>query len=417
MISCLLILYRVMIDFSYIEVSRMYDYQRLFANNNSTASILLSWLLFFCFVPLLVRLFDGKKLSNYILILLSLFSLIPQTSVIAHRSDYNIIFIILVMFYWFLILILHLIIAPIKFSFSPGRFSERFPYIILNIMIATVVIYSYLTTGLRLHFDLIDVYTIREEARGFGMIFPFNYIISFADNALAFFAVLFLHQRRYIFFGLVVVVIFINFSISGSKQIALILVCGLSGYYFIRSHKHLNRLLMAVVILLVLCFIEVILFDTRWLTFLYPYRVLFLPAEFHNSYYNFFQFNELDLYRQSILKIFFMSNYTINLQFLLGEYTIGDITARANNGLFSDAYMNLGYVGILIYPLLIVILLRLFDGVAIRIDTRIWPVLAIYIAFVLLGMTLSSALLTSGLLPLLLMLYTFPRSYRVTFNS
>lgn len=397
-----------MLDFSYYEVALMFNYQGLFFDNKSTLSLVISWIIFACYLPLIIKLFDGNQFSSYVLILLTLFSLIPQTVVISYRSDYSFSYLLLIICFWIILLVLHYLTSPIRIRFRPSRLVEKSPYITLVILLTSVLTYSFLTTGLRLHIDLLNVYEIREEARGFDVIFPFNYIISFADNALAFFAVLLLHRRRYLLFGFVVFVILVNFSITGTKQIIFVLICGVVGYYAIRSQQHTFRILIAAVSIIFLAFVEVKLLDSRILTTIYPYRVLFIPAELHNSYFNFFQTNELDFYRQSVLKFLFESPYQTNIQFLLGEYSIGDITARANNGLFSDAYMNLGALGVFIYPFLIVFLLRLFDGVITRIDTRLWFVLAIYISFVLLGMTLSTALITAGLLPFLLMMYSFP---------
>lgn len=408
LILILLILYRILLDFSYKEVAHVFDYQGLFSNNKTTGSLLLSWVIFIGMLPFIINLFDGMRLSNYVLVLLVLFSLVPQTVVIAFRSDYSILLNILLVCYWLLLLLAHRLVRPIRIGYNPGNLLQKVPAVTLIVLLTSVLVYSYLTTGLRLHTDLINVYDIREEAREFGVIFPFNYILSFADNALAFFAVLLLHRRRFLLFWVTLFVIFVNFSITGTKQIVFVLLCGILGYYFIRSHRNLIRLLIFAVALIVLTIIEMLWLDTRILTTIYPYRVLFIPAELHNSYYQFFQSNELDLYRQSILKFLFESPYETNIQFLIGEYSIGDITARANNGLFSDAYMNLGALGIFLYPFIIITFLALVDGVVTRLDTRVWFVLAIYIAFVLLGMTLSTALLTAGFIPLLFIMYTFP---------
>ncbi len=412
LVISLLVVYRIILDYSYDEVALMFDYQGLFYSNKSALSVFLSWFLFLSFLPFIIRMFKGRQFSNYIIILLIIFSFIPQTVVIAYRSDYSFLFIFQIASYWLLLLLLHYLLSPIRFRFSPSKLVSKIPDVILVTLLTSVIVYSFLTTGLRLHLDLINVYDIRAEAREFEVIFPFNYILSFADNALPFFAVLLLQKRRYLYFGLTLFVIFVNFSITGTKQIIFITACGIVGYFFIRSHKNLLQILIAAVALIAFTFVEIMWLDTRVLTGIYPYRVLFIPAELHNSYFNFFQINELDFYRQSILKAFLKSPYEINIQFLMGEYSIGDITARANNGLFSDAYMNLGGMGVFIYPLLVVTLLRLFDGAVSRIDTRLWFVIAIYMAFVLLGMTLSTALLTAGLLPFLLMLYSFAEDSR-----
>jgi len=402
-----LILYRVLLDASYERVADIFDYQGLFLNRQTLESLILSWVVFLGFMPYVVRLFRGTNFSDGVMILLVLFSLIPQTTVFCYRSDYPAPFVFLITVYWALLCMLHFWSRPIVFRVRPTELKAAIPYVILAILIPTVIAFSLVNTGLRLHWNLIDVYGIRAEAREFVAPFPINYVLSFADNALGFFAVLMLVKRRFLMLGVVLFAIFVNFSITGTKQIVFIVLCGLLGSVFIKNPGFSYRVLVAALGLAIACHIETALMGTFMLTGLFPYRVLFIPAELHHSYFSFFQANELDLYRQSILKFLFDSPYATNIQFLLGEYSIGDVSARANNGLFSDAYMNIGAVGALLYPLFVVVLLRLFDGAVSRLDGRMWFVLAIYMSFVLLGMTLSTALLTAGLLPFLLMLYMF----------
>lgn len=404
----MLVLYRIMLDASYEQIEYLYEYQGLFENNKTLASSILSWALFLGFAPFVVRLFSGKQFSDTVMVLLALFSLIPQTTVIAYRSDYSSLFQALIVVFWILLYAAHSFSSPIHFRYSPSKATARIPYITLVVLVLSVIAFSLVHTGLRLHVDLIDVYEIREEARTFSAPFPVNYILSFADNALAFFVILLLYKRQLVAMLGVLFAIFVNFSITGTKQIVFVVLCGLLGYFFIKNKTHSHRLLIGAVLLIAGTYIEERVNETYTLATLYPYRVLFIPAELHYSYFSFFQMNELDLYRQSLLKAVFDSPYSTNIQFLIGEYSIGDITARANNGLFSDAFMNIGLVGVFLYPFIIALLLRLFDGAVSRLDTRLWFVLAIYSSFVLLGMTLSTALLTSGMLPFLLMLYTFP---------
>jgi hypothetical protein len=268
-----------------------------------------------------------------------------------------------------------------------------------------------MNTGLRLHFDLIDVYDVRAEARNYEAMFPLNYIVSLADNILPFFAVYALFQRKYLIFSLTLLVVYINFSITGTKQIIFVLMLGIIGYYFIRDFSRSTRLIYAAIVLIILSMAESMIFQSSTLNTLFAYRVLFIPAELHYSYYSYFQSHEILYFSQSILK--WLSNgEQENVQFLLGEYAIGDYTARANNGLFSDAYMNLGVIGVLIYPLLLATFLRILDGAVEGLSKRILFVITVYVGFVLLGMTFTSALLTSGLIFLIFLLYSMPRETR-----
>lgn len=405
-ISMLLIIYRFLLDFSYEQVAISFEYQGLFLNNKTNLSNIYSWAIFIFFIPFCIKLFSRNRLSNLVSIILVIFSLIPTTVAIGFRSDYEPYYVFLIIMYWIMFFLGFYMIRPIVFR-SIFKSIKFLPYFIVVLCISTVLIYSFLRTGFRLHFDIINVYDIRAEARGYSVIFPMNYILSFADNALPFFMIFFIHKRKYFFSLIVMLSIFVNFSITGTKQIIFISLCGLIGYYLIKNKDDWYRILVAAILLISFSLLELFFLETILLTGLFSYRVLFIPTELHFSYFNFFQINEIDLYRQSLLKFFFDSPYDVNIQFLMGEYSIGDITARANNGLFSDAYLNLGSLGVLIYPFLLVLLLRIFDGVVLKLNHRLWFLLAIYIGFVLLGMTLSTALFTAGFLPFLMILHLF----------
>jgi len=172
LIIILLILYRILLDFSYKEVAHVFDYQGLFYNNKTNCSLLLSWVIFIGLLPFVIKLFDSSRLSNYVLLLLVLFSLIPQTVVISFRSDYSFLLNILLVCYWLLLLFSHRLVRPIRIGYNPGVLFQKIPAVTLAVLLASVLVYSYLTTGFRLHTDLINVYDIREEAREFGVFFP-----------------------------------------------------------------------------------------------------------------------------------------------------------------------------------------------------------------------------------------------------
>ena len=46
----------------------------------------------------------------------------------------------------------------------------------------------------------------------------------------------------------------------------------------------------------------------------------------------------------------------------MGYEDIGDFSARANNGLFTDAYYNFGMIGVVIFSIIVVVILKILDG-------------------------------------------------------
>ena len=86
-----LILYRVALDYSYINIIfPRYGYQG-FALNFSKLYIFISWLFLILLSPLIVKTFRRSNISSNILTVLVLVSLVPTTTLIAYsnsRSEY-----------------------------------------------------------------------------------------------------------------------------------------------------------------------------------------------------------------------------------------------------------------------------------------------------------------------------------------
>lgn len=405
----LISLYKIILDLAYQYIATLFDYQGLFLLNKTSFSEIISWILLFCSAPLFKRVFEGSTISGNILSLLFVFSFVPTLSAISFRSDYENSYVALQMAYWLVLIVSWFLIKPIEFRSLRLLESKVFYITTLVVLSSSVIIYSYLNTGLRFHFSLIDVYDIRAEARQFEAPFPLNYLVSLADNLIPFFAVYALHQKRYFIFALTLLIIYVNFSIAGTKQIVFVAMLGVIGYFFMKNFSSSRRLLFAAIALIILSMIESFLFASDTLNTLFAYRVLFIPVELHYSYYSYFQMHDILYFGQSLLK-WFSGIEQENIQFLLGEFSIGQFTARANNGLFSDAYMNLGAVGILIFPPILALFLRILDGSVRGLPERTLFVITVYVGFVLLGMTLTSALLTSGLIFLVFLLYSLPRA-------
>jgi hypothetical protein len=405
----LLITYKIFLDFSYVQISEVFEYQGLFLESTTFDSYIISWILFFLFCPLFLKALTENTASGNVVSLLTVTSVLPCIAVIGHRSDYPNIYNVLLMTFWLIFYVSWLRIKKIHIKSYTAFQSELFVNIVLFSLCFSVFLYSYINVGIRFQFDLIEVYDIRAEARNFIAPFPLNYLVSFADNILPFFVILMLYKRKYFLSALILFVIYVNFSIAGTKQIIFTLLFGLLGYISIQKTDLSYRFLIGGIFLLMVGYVENVFFQQNVVNTLFPYRVLFIPAELHFSYYSYFQDNEILLFSQSILKWLQADTNIENIQFLIGEYSIGEFSARANNGLFSDAYMNLGIIGVIVYPVIIATFLRIIDGAVEGLPERILFVVIIYISFVLLGMTLTSAFLTSGLLFLVLFLYSLPR--------
>ena len=152
------------------------------------------------------------------------------------------------------------------------------------------------------------------------------------------------------------------------------------------------------------------MFSSFWGATLIVRRVLYVPAFLNYQYYDFFSVREKDMWRTGILgKLGFESPYGgTKISHLIGKQ-MGYPEMGANNGLFSDAYANFGIWGILFFPFLLVMFVKIMDSFTRGIDVKllILPIIATVLGFM--SSFFTTLLLTHGLLLLLLLFAVFPK--------
>jgi hypothetical protein len=404
-----LVLAKLAIDYSYGQiVSVLFAYQN-YKNDPSVLSITLSWVFLLSLSPLIVKTFMDETLSSSILSILILMSLVPTITLIQFNSGYAFKYVALMYIYWALLLSINYYIPTIVVykgaQFSSAKFNK-----FLTVLFCTCVLFvSWKYTGFRFHFGLVDVYDLRTEAREYQVSTVLGYIITAADNILPVLMVYYLIQKRRLVAMFIILISLLNFGISAVKQVVFLLIIALSGYFFVKSAKLNKYYVWGVLFLFLLSIGEFNIFSTYFITNFSSYRIFFLPAKLHYVYYDFFSLRELDYFRQSAFKWFLDSPYKDNIQFIMGDYDIGDFTARANNGLFTDAYLNFGAIGVLFFPVILVIILKVLEGSAKGLDPRILFIITTSVSFVLLSIPFTTALLSSGIFLLIIFLYSLPR--------
>jgi hypothetical protein len=402
------VLYRLLSDVGYRTiVAPSYEHQG-FQLDPTLPALLVSWLMLCALLPLVVRVLQTETLSAQITSVLVLISLVPTTTLIAHDPRYSSGYSGLIFVYWLLFLLSCVFLPAVKPFRRPVR-SEWPHLIVLVVTAATVMFISWRFTGFRIHVGLFDVYELRAEAREYQVATVVGYFATVADNILPILLAYYLRRKWYVVAAAVAVVILFNFGISATKQVLFLLLFAL-GSVAVREPARFNRkTLAALSVLIGLCILERTAIGTIFLTEFSLYRVMTLPAHLHWVHYEFFQSNELLYLTQSALKFFFESPYRENIQFLLGDYFIGQLTARANNGLFSDGYMNFGAAGVLAYPVVAVFLLKLVEGASKELSSSVQFMLMITLSFVFLGLPLPTAFLSAGVGVLVVLLSTLPR--------
>jgi hypothetical protein len=239
-----------------------------------------------------------------------------------------------------------------------------------------------------------------------------GYLLPAAGNILPILLVYFLTCKKRIIALVIGFVLLLDFAIAGHKVVIFNLLLCFLGYWFYNYNKsYLYSWLLAFVSFLSI--VEYKLFSTFLIAAIGIYRGFFVPSLLNYNYYDYFSANEPDYMRQGILRWFgFSSPYHEPIPFIIGSNYYGRPELNANNGLFSDAYFNFNIFGVFIFPIILIIIFKLFDTCSKDLDPKllILPVIVCVVSF--LSGCFSSVLLTNGIILLMITLYLMPRHSR-----
>jgi len=405
------ILYRILLDLNYVVIiSNIYTYQG-FGNDVTVLSYLISWIILLIPVRFILNQYSSKYiLFANVITLLYLMAFVPGTSIMAFMPMKPT-FSILWTTYWYLIFIFSYSLKPFKPLVLSEKLKNILLYTILAIFILTIIYVSWKYTAFRIHRSLSDINDIRLEAREWNVPTILSYLLAAAGNILPLLFVYFLFQKKKKLAIITAIIIILNFSIEGQKVIMFNLFICLLGYW-LYNEKRITLFSWGLSLVSFSALLQYLLAGKYNILDVIVRRVLYVPVFLNYHYYNFFSTHNFDYFRQSFLRHFgFASPYQTPIPRLIGKIYYNDPTNNANNGLFSDAYLNLGTVGVLVFPFVLVILFKVMDAAsrAVNVKLLIFPV--VITVFILISGTLTSGLLTNGILLLFVCLLALPKKY------
>lgn len=274
-----------------------------------------------------------------------------------------------------------------------------------GLLIAVIFIWV-IYAKFHIQLDFFDVYGIRAQAKNFQLPSLLKYLFSFSKVLFPVFAGVAIYNRRIGRVMLWSIGALIVFFIDGSKSVMLSL--GTVVFVSLLSRRYKVRLLWlsliaSLCIIVFLGIIENFVFQSYWIAGAFVRRGLFVPSGLNYPYYDFFSHNQPDLFRSAVLRRFGAeSPYSLSIPNTIGLYFFNNINTAANNGLFSDAFANLGHWGMVVMPVLIAATFLFMDycleGMPLQIT--IIPVALFTMTFI--SSSYFTVLLTHGFLPVCL---------------
>lgn len=395
-----IIIFRLLIDWIYFhEIEPYFDYSD-YLNYSTKESVRISWLMLVAFIPFV--LWIVKDSSNYfsqtIAILLIFLRVIPFTSIIMYMPQ-SIGYLLSNYVYWVLIFVLLQFIKPQNFFglLRKGNGTLNGILIITILSSLTVLIVSGVYCGFRIHLSLDDVYELRSEAREFDMPLFLRYMHSATSNIIPILIVFFISRNKKALVFALAFIGLLNFSIAGHKSTLFKIVLCLGLYFFpkLNVKKYLPYLFIALGVIVI---IEYLWLNTYFLSTIFIRRGFYTPASLDISYYDYIIERGPTYFTEGIASE-------------IGRLS-GDDEKRCNNGMFSDAFMNLGLIGCIVFPFIFVYFVKICEYVTNKLNNSLRVFAAFLIVSTLGSSYFTTSMLTHGLFMLVVTLYLIPSNYK-----
>ena len=291
------------------------------------------------------------------------------------------------------------LLAPIRVT---GKYiGKDAGYYLLLLFVAVLVLNELYIWAAYTHFhiqlDLYNVYDVRSESKTYSMPLLMYYIHAWARTLTPFIALYFLHNKKRLIFSGLLVLQFITFSIDASKSVFFSMVVSLGLYFLLKKGKSfIHYIPFGLSCISIAGLLERILAGSAVITNYFIRRMMFFPALLNYQYAEYFSIHGFDYYRRSIGGLFSKSIYTQDMADIIGQVYYGH-EMHANNGLFADAYANLGWIGVLLMPFLLALVLKVLDGSTSKVSPLAAQALVIAYGFSLMSSSFFTIMLTHGL--------------------
>lgn len=369
-----IVIWKILIDYMFANiVTDVYAYMNQIADYNYW-KLAISWIVIFIFYALGNFLCAGMVKFAYDF--LFLLSFIPTLTVWWAKNENNWCM-LLVTLYWLVWWMTSVCIT--RFSkYRPLRLTEKMLtdrkerfnkgaiYVIFALCALATLYFSYRYGGMRLFIGLGDVYNYRNVA-GNSMssieAYLYNWMVSIVLPVIL---LCFLIKKRYVLAVICCVLISMNYAIYGNKAMLFMILLAFCIAIINRTNFSEYLMVYSLIGANIAIFLSIILQKTGitlWGVALMD-RMTTMIAAAHFHYYDFFQTHEFLFLRQSILRFLFSNPYDKPVSIIIGssaKYNLSGNYNNLNNGVFSDAYANFGIVGVVIYPILFVYAIYLFE--------------------------------------------------------
>ncbi len=400
---------RILLDYIYItDVSPHYTYLGLTCSF-SESRMILSWAVLLVFIVLIIHVINkddnNEKKGAAILSILLCVSAVPSTTVIAY---FNIspLFSIMLCIYWIITVIAYeASVLKQKKIFSLDRTGSLF-YFITAIFVLNIIIIIIRYTGLNISFDLSDVYEARTIFKQNQIPTILRYLFFGSTMVFPIVVVYALKTKKRKLAAVAAACQLLAFFSDGRKSTLFMLILTIIGYYFVKNFS-IKLIPVGSFGIILLGFAEKLFCHSNNIINYIIRRLYLIPAYLNYAYYDYFSGSPKDMLRQSIMgRLGFESPYTQPIPEAVGTQYYGG--SYCNNGLFSDAFANFGFIGVIVFPIILALAFKWLDRCSenLSLGASLGIIISMSVAF--LSSFFFTVMLTHGFIISCIVVYAMP---------
>lgn len=404
-----------------LEVIYVWGVGKYFSGFKSSITVLeylLYSFIYFIMVYVMVHLDKIKKNSALMISLFNWFYFIPSLILIGFTIK-NYIYLLLLLVFFFELNIIYILFSKKSHKEKEITIKRESNIYIYYFFIIISIIGLYICArynDLKFSLSLKDVYELRAESKSVNMPSIFNYFKTWCALLIPIGIIYFHNKKENYIIGLLTITQLFLFSFGKLKSDLAMLLFAFA--IIIVKGKYLKNLFYWLLTITFVLAIIAIFSNKHNIIIAYFYRRgMFLPSRISYEYFDFFKSHQPDFLRQSWLRYFgFASPYGVPIGNLIGQIYYGS-ESNLCNGLIGDAMANLGITGIFVYPILYVVVLKIFDYFTSELDYKIVLLVSLRFFISFSNGFFFQVLLTQGFIVCLILFYFIKSCEKNKFNK
>jgi oligosaccharide repeat unit polymerase len=389
----LILLIKLSLDIAYVYfVSIEFEYMGFYLELN-LMKVFESYLITIVLFLLLDQ--GERKISTIITKFLYLLMIIPTLSLYAMKDESR----LFLYFFVFSFLITLIVVKLPRLKMLTIRVKQFVLFI--GLILVSCFTYAVLIANNGLPtlkgLNLLSVYEIRDQVN-YGPSFM-NYLVVWQAKIINLFLIgIAWHKKRntlvFIALGLQVLL----FLMTGHKSFLFTPFLLLATLYAVEKRKMLIYSGIGIISVTLTSFIIYLIGWSGLFGSLFIRRQFFVPAQNYFYYYDYFSQNKYMYLSHSVFKSFINNPYDTPIPNLIGSLYYNEPTGWINTGYLGDAYMNFGFIGMIMFSILLGAILLFLDSLSRKLNISV-VISATIIGFQsLVNGALLTSLLTGGLL-------------------